>query len=127
MQAVNGRELGLDEYYELAYRAFDAYKQFLSPSEMGCALSHKKALEQFLASDNELGLIFEDDVTGYDDDIKRAFEIASILPKNSLLHCFKIKNIHSRVFGKYRQFGCVRVFELDKLALGSFLVQWLMW
>lgn len=34
----------------------------LSPGEVGCFLSHRKAAEAFLATDAELGVVFEDDL-----------------------------------------------------------------
>ncbi|GHU12825.1 hypothetical protein FACS189449_07210 [Alphaproteobacteria bacterium] len=38
------------------------FKMLPEPGTIGCALSHEKALERFLESDNDFAVIFEDDV-----------------------------------------------------------------
>lgn len=57
---VDGRKLNSIEYYNLAVK-----KSFppLSPSELGCTLSHIKALNNFLESNQKYALVLEDDVT----------------------------------------------------------------
>lgn len=47
---------------ELAQNALATMGRPLSSGEVGCFLSHRHAAEAFLASDAELGLVFEDDV-----------------------------------------------------------------
>ncbi len=56
---VDGRELNSIDYYNLGVK-----KSFppLSPSELGCTLSHLEILAKFMESDNEYALILEDDV-----------------------------------------------------------------
>lgn len=56
---VDGRKLNPIEYYNLAVK-----KSFppLSPSELGCTLSHIKALNSFLESNQKYALVLEDDV-----------------------------------------------------------------
>lgn len=56
---VDGRELNSIDYYNLGVK-----KSFppLSPSELGCTLSHLEILARFMESDDEYALILEDDV-----------------------------------------------------------------
>ena len=73
IDAVDGRELNAREYYKIISPSFKAYGKVLSPAEVGCSLSHVKAYEAFLASEAKFALIFEDDVIGDDNAIKRHF------------------------------------------------------
>ncbi|WP_168405686.1 glycosyltransferase family 25 protein [Acinetobacter indicus] len=56
---VDGRKLNSKDYYDLGVK-----KSFppLSPSELGCTLSHLKALSIFLESKSKYAVILEDDV-----------------------------------------------------------------
>lgn len=56
---VDGRKLSSIDYYNLGVK-----KSFppLSPAELGCTLSHLKALNIFLQSENKYALVLEDDV-----------------------------------------------------------------
>lgn len=56
---IDGRKLTPNKYYDLAVR-----KSFppLSPSELGCTLSHIEALTKFLESKEKFALVLEDDV-----------------------------------------------------------------
>lgn len=56
---VKGLSLSTKEYFELGVRN---HKRPLSPSELGCTLSHKKALEDFLSTDAKYCYVLEDDV-----------------------------------------------------------------
>lgn len=55
---VKGGELSAKQYFELAVKG---RSQPLSPSELGCSLSHMAALKKFLETNNEYALILEDD------------------------------------------------------------------
>lgn len=61
---VDGRKLNSIDYYNLGVK-----KSFppLSPSELGCTLSHLEILDKFIKSDNEYALILEDDVVFIND------------------------------------------------------------
>ncbi|MDR3179591.1 MAG: glycosyltransferase family 25 protein [Holosporaceae bacterium] len=63
--AVDGQKISPEEIEKLA--CIDAYKYIFKmlpePGTIGCALSHEKALKQFLLSNSEFAIIFEDDVT----------------------------------------------------------------
>lgn len=45
------------------------YGKILTPGEVGCALSHVKALEYFLETDDSYCLILEDDIKGGDKEL----------------------------------------------------------
>lgn len=56
---VKGIELPTKQYFELAV----ANHQIpLTPAELGCALSHLQALQDFVTSDAQYAYVFEDDV-----------------------------------------------------------------
>lgn len=66
IDAIDGRKISAQEYYPLANN--ENYKfnrrHIISPSELGCRLSHKKALEQFIEnSDARWLIVLEDDVS----------------------------------------------------------------
>lgn len=56
---VKGAELTVKEYFDLGVIG---HNKALTPSELGCTLSHLEALKDFLKSDASLALVFEDDV-----------------------------------------------------------------
>ena len=63
ISAVDGRQF--DVHAQTGYHSKKAYYytgRDLLGSEVGCYLSHKKALERFTASDADWGLILEDDL-----------------------------------------------------------------
>ncbi|MFX8626277.1 glycosyltransferase family 25 protein [Acinetobacter baumannii] len=55
---IKGGELSAKEYFE---KAVKGRSKPLTPAELGCTLSHLSALENFLETNEELALIFEDD------------------------------------------------------------------
>lgn len=56
---IVGKSLTVNTYFQQAVAG--KYKA-MTPGELGCSLSHIEALKDFLASDQNLALIFEDDV-----------------------------------------------------------------
>lgn len=64
VSAVDGRKLDVRNYKGYNSLRSNSYTgRDLLGSEIGCYLSHKKALEAFVASENEFGLILEDDLS----------------------------------------------------------------
>lgn len=61
---VRGADLPTKQYFELGVKGRSTA---LTPGEVGCTLSHLKALEYFLASEEEYALILEDDAIIADD------------------------------------------------------------
>ena len=68
LDGANGRDLG-DEIYDFYDRKkrLRYFGRDLTSGELGCFLSHKKALEYFLANGARKGLILEDDARLRDD------------------------------------------------------------
>ena len=63
-RGVDGRELPAIEYYKfmVGARGYIKHGQILTPGEVGCALSHVRMLQEFLNSNAQIAVIFEDDV-----------------------------------------------------------------
>lgn len=81
---VKGAELSAKEYFELGVKG---RSHPLSPSMVGCTLSHIKALKEFLKTEDEYGLIIEDDAIFPDNLTIDRLENELIqlkLPKNTL-------------------------------------------
>lgn len=101
IDAIDGRIMNAKEYFSYALASFKAYGRFLSPAEVGCTLSHMKAYEEFLASEAKFALIFEDDVIGDDNGIKKAFDLARKIDENSILIC----GCQDGLAGRFSAFG----------------------
>jgi glycosyl transferase family 25 len=63
--AVDGRTLNIGKVPEYDRKRRLAFASDLRPNEIACALSHKKALEVFMASGAEAAVILEDDAVLY--------------------------------------------------------------
>ena len=102
VEATDGRAMSAKEYYGYALPGLEAYGRLLSPSEVGCSLSHARAYEEFLKSDARLALILEDDVIGDESGIKKAFEMAAKMKAGSALVCGAQDGLEGRfsAFGK---------------------------
>ncbi|WP_304342200.1 glycosyltransferase family 25 protein [Campylobacter ureolyticus] len=87
VEAVDGREIGSLKYFELINPAFYKLNKLLSPSEVGCSLSHKKVYELFLKSEADYALILEDDIIGTDEDIEKVINLTKFLNPNSIFIC----------------------------------------
>ena len=102
VEAEGGRAMSAKEYYGYALPGLEAYGRLLSPSEVGCSLSHVRAYEEFLKSDAKFALILEDDVIGDESGIKKAFETAVRMDAGSALVCGAQDGLEGRfsAFGK---------------------------
>ncbi|MFA7418026.1 MAG: glycosyltransferase family 25 protein, partial [Acholeplasma sp.] len=69
IQAVDGRKLPAQEYFTKTLPFLKKYNRPMTPAEVGCALSHIKALEAFLETDATHALVLEDDIIGSDENI----------------------------------------------------------
>lgn len=87
VSAVDGRKITAKSYYNSIINTYHTTNKLLSPAELGCTLSHIKALKEFLESDNEYALILEDDIIGNDKSIEDIFSLTETIPPNSLLLC----------------------------------------
>ncbi|ELF6477700.1 glycosyltransferase family 25 protein [Vibrio cholerae] len=63
IDAVDGRKLAAAEYFQkmLNENYWFNRRAFISPSELGCKLSHEKALNEFLSTEQNLCIVLEDD------------------------------------------------------------------
>lgn len=76
INAVNGKSLSAFEYFLHVKKSKGrASKKLITPSELGCFLSHKSAINSFLKSPKKYLLILEDDV----------FTKKTLTPLNQLL------------------------------------------
>ena len=102
VEATDGRAMSAKEYYGYTLPSLEAYGRLLSPSEVGCSLSHVRAYEEFLKSDARFALILEDDVIGDEGGVKKAFETAAKMDEGSVLICGAQDGLDGRfsAFGK---------------------------
>lgn len=64
IDAIDGRKISALEYFFFLNQTKGrAKKSIISPSELGCFLSHKKAIDLFIASDKNILIVFEDDIS----------------------------------------------------------------
>ncbi|MGI9915860.1 glycosyltransferase family 25 protein [Vibrio owensii] len=83
--AVNGKELTAIEYFNnmKCINSKLRGRKTLTPSELGCFMSHKKAIEEFLSSDNETLIVLEDDVSLLNKSIYKNLTTSTFEIKNS--------------------------------------------
>ena len=68
VSAVNGHKLSLETLKDYNAQKTECYMgRQMSGGEIGCVLSHLKALREFLASDAPYAIVFEDDFLLHDD------------------------------------------------------------
>lgn len=101
---VIGKDLSVDAYFNLAVA-----QQLvpLSPGELGCTMSHLEALRNFVQSEDEYAVIFEDDVIApIDLDLD---ELEQCLRSMKLQACFFLslggieQQINNRVYGQFEK------------------------
>lgn len=99
---VVGKDLSVDAYFKLAVA-----EQFipLSPGELGCTMSHLAALRNFLQSDDDYAIIFEDDVIAPENlDLD---ELEQCIRSMELQNCFFLslggieQLVNNRVYGQF--------------------------
>lgn len=96
---IKGGDLSAKEYFELGVKG---RSKPLSPSMVGCTLSHLAAVKEFLTTDDQYALIMEDDAILPDDLTieKLSAELTRLkLPKNTL---FSIGGIRMKECRKVR-------------------------
>ena len=81
VDAVDGRQLPGDELARFGLGWHRKYFQPLRPGEIGCYLSHVRALERFLASDHDAALIVEDDLHVASDAARCVHELLELREK----------------------------------------------
>lgn len=99
--AVDGRKLDAYAYFEHALSLYLRRQVLMSPSEVGCSLSHKKALEKFLSSEQTHALILEDDVQGNDDHIDVIINMLPLLSNSYIFITGGQEGVNTnRLYGK---------------------------
>lgn len=79
--AIDGKYLLAEQYFNLIKNSYAKYLRIMTPREVGCALSHKKVWEHFLATKARYALIFEDDVIGNDSGISKVLYLLELIDK----------------------------------------------
>ncbi|MDH0970465.1 glycosyltransferase family 25 protein [Acinetobacter johnsonii] len=87
IKAVNGKDLAAKEYFFYIQKYLKVNKKLLTPSEVGCTLSHLTALENFLKTDDKYALIIEDDILGEDKDIDYLKSLMKKIDFSGVLLC----------------------------------------
>ena len=85
IEAVDADNITSKEYFNHTIKYYKKYKRIMSPSELGCTLSHIKTLKTFLDTDHKTALILEDDIIGEDNNLDEIKNITSSLLENSLV------------------------------------------
>lgn len=98
IKAVNGKSLSAKEYFSYVEKYFLLHQKVITPSEVGCTLSHMKALEEFLDTEDQFCLILEDDVRGQDQDIEK---LTKVFSNASLKGIFLLRDQNNFGFSKY--------------------------
>ncbi len=92
--AIDGRRLTGDELARISRRGHrPRIHRALLPTEIGCTLSHKAAIEAFAATGAPYGLILEDDANPCVDAVDRMREILAAAPDFDL---YKLGNQRTR-------------------------------
>ena len=116
IEAVDGRKLTAKEYYEKTIRFFIKNKKIMSPAELGCTLSHIKALESFLETGSDYALILEDDIIGKDEDIDTIIDVTNKLTEDSLLICGGQLDILSKRYRFGKETSLENVYDVALLS-----------
>lgn len=102
VKAIDGRKLDAKQYYSKITAEFIRSGRLMSPAELGCTLSHVRALELFLESDAEKALIIEDDLIATDSDYADVKRYVQHVSDQSLYICGGQEGLNSQkyLYGK---------------------------
>ena len=105
VEAVDGKALAAADYFSHIKGYFRQYSGVLTPSEVGCALSHMKCLD-LARQMNKPVLILEDDVLGNDEALSKAIDAMATMSDTEVMFMGGMQDLPSweRVFGT----PCVR-------------------
>ncbi|EPR5449800.1 glycosyltransferase family 25 protein [Yersinia enterocolitica] len=125
--AINGKELSAKDYFPLSKNPnyFFNRKHIITPSEVGCRLSHKKAISDFIMnSQKEWLVVFEDDIK-FDNNLVSFLEKINkmTLSDEVIIHLGGQDGLSSynRLFFKKNEF--INNFKIDTVR--SFCLRWL--
>jgi glycosyl transferase family 25 len=102
IEAVYGKNLTTEEYFNRMNHFFHNTDKLITPGELGCLMSHEKALKSFIDSDYKYALILEDDIIGTEQDIKEIRDIIINLKEEFFFHCGGMdgRKASKYIFGK---------------------------
>lgn len=102
IKAINGKELSTIDFYTKQTNYYKKNRQLISPSEIGCLMSHIKTLEAFLSTSKKYALIFEDDIIGTDADIEKILVALQYFDEDCFIYCGGMdgRNSSKYIFGK---------------------------
>lgn len=123
ISAVDGRQLDAQNFGLYNSTRSHAYTgRDLIGSEIGCYLSHKRALETFVNSDAEYGLILEDDLKLSEDFpliLKKSLDIIQKQNINwAVMNIAANKKKLAKPFATVQQHGLFKAYYFPILALG---------
>lgn len=122
IEAVDGKKLSAFEYFTINENFKNRYFKSISPGEIGCSLSHLKALKTFVKSDKKIAIILEDDINANDEILFEAYEKTKFLGENFLLNFYKQKlKISKYFYGKEISQNLFEISGLTKKFLNSTL------
>ncbi len=114
VNAVDGNKLSDKELEKLTFKNKNNYNSWgpkLTPSQVGCALSHIKIYKEFLKSDNEFAFILEDDaifLREFDSTLKN-FIFKNLKYKKQILLLSELKEFLTNPIDKNENFEIVNV------------------
>lgn len=123
IEGIKGSELNTNEYFNYITKYYIKEKKIITPNEVACTLSHIKAMQRLIDSQNEYAIIFEDDVIlnklnstvikSACDLIKKKKFIIHLGGLEGLFHC--VKNIHGTLVDSTLKLWEVAPIDYEKL------------
>lgn len=92
-----------------------AYDPMLTVAELGCALSHVSALENFLRSGTDYALILEDDAIGCAEDIVDISSLIQQLPLDAFLLCGGQEGLRGQLYNYGKPTSITGVFQIPEI------------
>ena len=114
IDAIDGNKLSKEELESFTFgnkKNFNTWGPKLTPSQVGCALSHIKIYKEFLKSDNEFAFILEDDaifLREFDSTLKN-FIFKNLKYKKQILLLSELKEFLTNPIDKNENFEIVNV------------------
>ena len=114
IDAINGNELNNKELDNASYKnknLINPWNTKMSPSQVGCALSHIKIYKKFIQTDYNLALILEDDaffVQNFGEELKKII-LESMKYKKQILLLSELKEFYSKPLNKNDSYEIVNV------------------
>ena len=114
IDAINGNELTQIELNNLVFKnkkLKNPWNTKMSPSQIGCALSHIKIYKKFINSEYDYALILEDDavfINNFSDELK-SFILKSFKFKKQIILLSELKEFFSKPIDKQKNYELVNV------------------